>query len=167
MKRRSILKFTAAALAAPALLPAGPLPTTRSSSAPSRPRPARSPGARRSPTGRTSSSGRHQVNARGGLNVGGTMRPVEIIEYDDQTNPGETIKAVQRLATQDEAHFIIAPYGTGLNIAAAPIFDRYGYPQITSSAITDQVARPVGQFPNMFFTARRRPSALPKASSRC
>jgi branched-chain amino acid transport system substrate-binding protein len=93
-----------------------------------------------------------QINARGGLNVGGTMHPVEIIEYDDQTNPGETIKAVQRLATQDEADFILAPYGTGLNIAAAPIFARYGYPQITSTAITDQVAELSAQFPNMFFT---------------
>lgn len=93
-----------------------------------------------------------QINARGGLNVGGEMRPVEIIEYDDQTNPGETIKAVQRLATQDEADFILAPYGTGLNIAAAPIFARYGYPQITSTAITDQVAELSAQFPNMFFT---------------
>lgn len=93
-----------------------------------------------------------QINARGGLNVGGEMRPVEIIEYDDQTNPGETIKAVQRLATQDEADFILAPYGTGLNIAAAPIFARYGYPQITSTAITDQVAELSAQFPDMFFT---------------
>lgn len=93
-----------------------------------------------------------QINERGGLNVGGEMRPVEIIEYDDQTNPGETIKAVQRLATQDEADFILAPYGTGLNIAAAPILARYGYPQITSTAITDQVAELSAQFPNMFFT---------------
>jgi branched-chain amino acid transport system substrate-binding protein len=94
----------------------------------------------------------HQINEGGGLDVGGEMRPVEIIEYDDQTNPGETIKAVQRLATQDEVDFILAPYGTGLNIAAAPIFDRYGYPQITSTAITDQVAELSAQFPNMFFT---------------
>ena len=94
----------------------------------------------------------HQVNERGGLNVQGTMRPVEIIEYDDQTNPAETIRAVQRLATQDEVDFIIAPYGTGLNIAAAPIFDRYGYPQISVSNITDQVEALSGQFPNLFFT---------------
>ncbi|MFT5062026.1 MAG: branched-chain amino acid transport system substrate-binding protein [Sulfitobacter sp.] len=93
-----------------------------------------------------------QVNAAGGINVDGTMMMIELIEYDDQTNPGETIKAVQRLATQDEAHFIIAPYGTGLNIAAAPIFDRYGYPQITVSAITDQQADLSDKFPNMFFT---------------
>ncbi len=93
-----------------------------------------------------------QVNARGGLNVDGTMRMVEIIEYDDQTNPGETIKAVQRLATQDEADFIIAPFATGLNIAAAPIFARYGYPQISVSNITDQVEDLASKFPNMFFT---------------
>lgn len=93
-----------------------------------------------------------QVNAEGGLMVDGERMMIELIEYDDQTNPGETIKAVQRLATQDEAHFIIAPYGTGLNIAAAPIFARYGYPQIAVSAITDQQADLSSKFPNMFFT---------------
>ena len=39
-----------------------------------------------------------QVNAAGGLNVGGKKMMVEIIEYDDKTNPGEHIKAAQRLA---------------------------------------------------------------------
>lgn len=93
-----------------------------------------------------------QVNSRGGILVDGERMPVELIEYDDQTNPGETIKAVQRLATQDKVDFIIAPYGTGLNIAAAPIFARYGYPQIAVSAITDQVADLSSKFPSMFFT---------------
>lgn len=93
----------------------------------------------------------HQVNERGGLDVGGEKRLLELIEYDDQTNPGETIRAVERLATQDGADFILAPYSTGLNIAAAPIFARHGYPMITSTAITDQVAELSAQFPNMFF----------------
>jgi branched-chain amino acid transport system substrate-binding protein len=94
----------------------------------------------------------HDVNARGGLDVGGTKYTVEIIEYDDQTNPAETIKAVQRLATQDQADFILAPYSTGLNIAAAPIFARYGYPMVTHTAISDQVEQLSDQFPNMYFT---------------
>lgn len=92
------------------------------------------------------------VNGRGGLMVGGEKRMIEIIEYDDQTNPGETIKAVQRLATQDNADFILAPYSTGFNIAVAPIFARYGYPQITSTAITDQISSLSGKFPDLFFT---------------
>ena len=94
----------------------------------------------------------HDVNARGGLDVGGTKYMVEIVEYDDQTNPAQTIAAVQRLATQDEADFILAPYGTGLNIAAAPIFARFGYPLVTHTAISDQIVELSGQFPNMYFT---------------
>lgn len=93
----------------------------------------------------------HDVNEAGGIDVGGTKMMVEVIEYDDQTNPGETIKAVQRLATQDEADFILAPYGTGLNIAAAPIFERYGYPMVTHTAISDQIEDLSGKFPNMYF----------------
>lgn len=93
----------------------------------------------------------NDVNEAGGIDVGGTKMMVEIIEYDDQTNPGETIKAVQRLATQDEADFILAPYGTGLNIASAPIFERYGYPMVTHTAISDQIADLSDKFPNMYF----------------
>ena len=44
-----------------------------------------------------------QVNARGGLNVKGEKRKIKLIEYDDRTDMGETIKAVNRLATQDKA----------------------------------------------------------------
>jgi branched-chain amino acid transport system substrate-binding protein len=93
----------------------------------------------------------HDVNEAGGIDVGGTKRMVEIIEYDDQTNPGETIKAVQRLATQDQADFILAPYGTGLNIASAPIFERFGYPMVTHTAISDQIEDLSSKFPNMYF----------------
>lgn len=96
-----------------------------------------------------------EVNERGGLNVGGEQRLLEVIEYDDQTNPAETIKAVQRLATQDNADIILAPYSTGLNLAAAPIFDRLGFPQITSSAATDQISELSAQFGDIFFLLGR------------
>ncbi|HVL59709.1 MAG TPA: amino acid ABC transporter substrate-binding protein [Burkholderiaceae bacterium] len=94
-----------------------------------------------------------QVNERGGLKMkDGTRRKVEIIEYDDRTNPAEAIKAVQRLATQDKADFIIAPYATGLNLATAPIFAQYGYPQIAVSAITDKTKELTERYPSIFFT---------------
>lgn len=92
------------------------------------------------------------VNARGGLNVGGTQRMLEVIEYDDQTNPGETIKAVQRLVEQDEADIILPPYSTGLNLASAPIYHRYGIPMITSTATTDKADELSSQFPNVFIS---------------
>jgi len=94
-----------------------------------------------------------QVNERGGLKMkDGSKRKIELIEYDDRTNPGETIKAVERLATQDKADFIVAPYGTGLNLAAAPVFAKYGYPQIAVSAITDKTDELAKRYPTIFFT---------------
>lgn len=100
-----------------------------------------------------------EVNGRGGLDVGGTKYMIEVIEYDDQTNPAQTIQAVQRLATRDGADFILAPYSTGINLAVAPIFNQFGYPQITSTANSDEYEELTEQFPNLFFTLGQ-PSAL-------
>ena len=91
-----------------------------------------------------------QVNADGGIKVGDKKMMVEIIEYDDKTNPGEHIKAAQRLATQDKVDFIMAPYGTGFNLAAAPIYAKYGYPQIAVSAITDKGPELTKRYDNFF-----------------
>ena len=93
-----------------------------------------------------------EVNARGGLNVGGKKMTIEMIQYDDKTNPGEHIKLAQRLAEQDKVDFIVAPYGTGFNIASAPVYGRYGYPMIAVSAITDKVYELTERYPNLFFT---------------
>jgi len=93
-----------------------------------------------------------QVNARGGLKLKDGQKKIELIEYDDQTNPGVHIKAAQRLATQDKVDFIIAPFGTGFNLAAAPIYAKHGYPQIAVSAITDKIPELTKRYPNIFFT---------------
>jgi branched-chain amino acid transport system substrate-binding protein len=94
----------------------------------------------------------HDVNARGGLNVGSKKYKIEIIEYDDQTNPSETIKAVQRLVTQDGVDFVLPPYSTGINLAVAPLFAKYDMPLITSTATSDQIEELSKKFPNLFLT---------------
>ncbi len=93
-----------------------------------------------------------QVNDRGGLKLKDGQRKIEIIEYDDQTNPGVHIKAAQRLATQDKVDFILAPYGTGFNLAAAPIYAKFGYPHIAVSAISDKIPELTQRYSNLFFT---------------
>jgi len=50
---------------------------------------------------------------------------------------------------------MVAPYSTGLNLAAAPIFAQLGYPQITGTAVTNQQPELAAQFPNMFFLLGR------------
>ncbi|HEY4775320.1 MAG TPA: amino acid ABC transporter substrate-binding protein [Xanthobacteraceae bacterium] len=92
-----------------------------------------------------------QVNDRGGLKLKGGQRKLDLIEYDDRTQPGETIKAIERLATVDNADFIMAPYGTGFNLATAPIFAKYGYPQLAQAAVTDKMDELTKQYPTLFF----------------
>jgi branched-chain amino acid transport system substrate-binding protein len=92
----------------------------------------------------------HEVNERGGLKLKDGQRKIEIIEYDDRTQPPEAIKAVERLATVDKADWIAGVYATGFNLASAPTFDKYKYPQVTVACITDQAPALVKKYPNFF-----------------
>ena len=47
--------------------------------------------------------------------------------------------------------FIMPVYGTGFNLAAAPIFAKYGYPQVTQAAVTDQIDTLTQRYPTLFF----------------
>ena len=92
----------------------------------------------------------HEVNERGGLKLKDGQRKIELIEYDDRTQPSEAIKAVERLATVDKADWIGGLYATGFNLAAAPIFAKYNYPQLTQACVTDQGPTLVKRYPGFF-----------------
>jgi branched-chain amino acid transport system substrate-binding protein len=92
-----------------------------------------------------------EINNRGGLKLKAGQRKVDLVEYDDRSQPAETIKAVERLATQDKVDFIMPVYGTGWNLAVAPIFAKYGYPQVTQAAVTDQMDALTARYPTLFF----------------
>lgn len=93
----------------------------------------------------------HTVNEAGGLNVGGRKLKIETVEYDDRSNSEECVRAIERLATQDKVDFILAPWSTGLNLAVGPTFNRYGYPQLGVSSITDRANELVKRWPNAFY----------------
>ena len=79
------------------------------------------------------------VNDAGGLELpDGSKLPIEVIEYDDRSSAEEVVRAVERLAAQDKVDFILPPWGTGFNLAVAPLLDRFGYPQLAVSAVTDK-----------------------------
>ncbi|AXS41265.1 amino acid ABC transporter substrate-binding protein [Breoghania sp. L-A4] len=94
----------------------------------------------------------HNVNEKGGIQVGDKKMKVELVEYDDQTSGATAVKNIQRLATVDKVDFIIPPYGTGLVIATAPIFAKYGYPMVAVTAISDKVDELAAKWPNSFWT---------------
>ncbi len=80
-----------------------------------------------------------EVNEAGGLKMpDGSRRKIEVVEYDDRSASDEVVRAVERLATQDKVDFILPPWGTGFNLAIAPLMDRLGYPQLAVTAVTDK-----------------------------
>jgi branched-chain amino acid transport system substrate-binding protein len=91
-----------------------------------------------------------QINDRGGLKLKTGQRKVELIEYDDRTQPPETIRAVERLVNVDKADLIMPVYGTGFNLAVAPIFAKYDYPLLAQAFVTDQGPELIKRYPNLF-----------------
>ena len=73
---------------------------------------------------------RHEVNAAGGIMLAsvGKRVPIEFVEYDDHSSVDDALAAVERLIDVDKVDFILPPWGTGLNLAVAPLFYRGGYP---------------------------------------
>jgi branched-chain amino acid transport system substrate-binding protein len=91
------------------------------------------------------------VNDAGGIKVGGKKMKLEVVEYDDRSKSEERIKAVERLATQDKVDFILPPWSTGMNLAAAPIFNKLGYPQLAVTANTNKAPELTKRWPNLSF----------------
>lgn len=79
------------------------------------------------------------VNVRGGLTMpDGTQKMIEVIEYDDRSSNEDLVRAIERLASQDKVDLILPPWGTGSNLAIAPLMARFGYPQLAVTAVTDK-----------------------------
>lgn len=82
------------------------------------------------------------VNDAGGIQLSDGRYMVEIIWADDQSNPEECIRQVQRLITQEKVDLLIPPYSTGINHAVAPIFHQNGYPQpAVATWVTEEDAK--------------------------
>ncbi len=94
----------------------------------------------------------HQVNEAGGLKLAdGKRAKIEVIEYDDRSNSEEAVRAIERLINQDEVDFVLPPWGTALSLATGPIFDRYGYPQLSVTSVSDRIPQLVERWPNAFY----------------
>lgn len=62
-----------------------------------------------------------QINENGGIDVGGEMLEVEIVEYDDEAKNDQARSAAERLATVDEVSAIISTWRSTGAIAVYPI----------------------------------------------
>ena len=64
---------------------------------------------------------RDDVNAKGGL----LGRPVELVFYDDQSNPANVPQLFTKLITVDKVDLLIGPYATNMVAPAIPVLMQY------------------------------------------
>jgi branched-chain amino acid transport system substrate-binding protein len=78
------------------------------------------------------------VNGAGGIKLDdGAIVKFKAVSYDDESNKDRVQELYTRLATEDDADFLISPYSSGLTAAAAVIAEQYGKPMITTGAASD------------------------------
>ena len=65
------------------------------------------------------------VNEKGGIDVGGKKYKVEIIYYDDQSDPQVSAKLTEKLITEDKVQFLLGPYSSGITLATSAIAEKY------------------------------------------
>jgi branched-chain amino acid transport system substrate-binding protein len=77
-----------------------------------------------------------EVNARGGI----LGRPVEIISYDDQSNPSTVPGIYTKLLDVDKVDILISGYGTNLQAPAMPLVSQRGmmFVGLFGLAVNDQ-----------------------------
>jgi branched-chain amino acid transport system substrate-binding protein len=79
------------------------------------------------------------VNQKNGVTVGGKNYKVNMIYYDDESNPQRSAKLTEKLISEDKVNFIFGPYSSGIAIATSAISERYRVVTILPLANSDKI----------------------------
>ena len=81
----------------------------------------------------------NRINEMGGVNVGGEVRPLELVIRDDGSDREVSARLLEQLIAEEEFDLLLAPWGSGNTNAVAPINERYGRPMIAPLAASDAI----------------------------
>ncbi len=97
-------------------------------------------GASLSLTGRMATEGRlvkdgydfyvKHINARGGIPIKGKKYKVEIVYYDDESDPKTATKLVEKLIVEDKIKYLLGPYSSSATFPASSIAEKYKIPMV-------------------------------------
>jgi branched-chain amino acid transport system substrate-binding protein len=99
------------------------------------------------------------VNAEGGIYVAeyDTRIPVRIERVDDTSDIGTSVQLVQQMLESGDIHFLFPPWGTGFNVAIAPIVSEFESPVIGCTLSSADMAADPGVFP-YFYSLLNQPA---------
>jgi len=80
-----------------------------------------------------------QINERGGISVGGKKYKVEIVYYDDGSNPDTSAKLFEKLIDEDKVNLLLGPYGSGPSLTATSVAEKHHMPMVLAHAASTQI----------------------------
>ncbi len=79
-----------------------------------------------------------EVNKRG-ITVGGKRMKVEMVRYDDESEPQTAVKLTEKLITQDKVQFILGPFSSPITQQTSVIGEKYKILTIAPQANSDPI----------------------------
>ena len=70
------------------------------------------------------------INALGGIPIKGKKYKVEIVYYDDESDPKTAAKLVEKLIVEDKIKFLLGPYSSSCTFPASSIAEKYKLPMV-------------------------------------
>jgi branched-chain amino acid transport system substrate-binding protein len=77
----------------------------------------------------------HDINARGAL----LGRKVELVVYDDQSDPEVTKRLYEQLISRDKVDLLIGPYSSDLTLVASEVAERHDFPMVAAGAASSRI----------------------------
>ncbi len=77
----------------------------------------------------------HDINQRGAL----LGRRVELVYYDDKSDPATSAKLYERLITQDKVDLLLGPYGSDITMAASTVAEKHNFPMVATGAASGDI----------------------------
>ena len=85
-----------------------------------------------------------RINNQGGING----HPLELIIYDDGSDPSKGVMAFKKLIGEDKVLGIMGPVSTGIAMACAPIAEKAAIPMFAQNSSSWSVALKPWKLPN-------------------
>jgi len=76
-----------------------------------------------------------QVNEKGGV----LGRKVDMVLYDDKSDPATGVRLYEKLITQDKVEVVLGPYSSAITEAVANITEKYKMPMVSPLAATTSI----------------------------
>ena len=77
----------------------------------------------------------HDLHQRGAL----LGRGVELVYYDDKSDPATSARLYERLITEDKVDLLLGPYGSNITLAASSVAEQHNFPMVATGAASGDI----------------------------